>query len=157
MILPKDFSGTIMTVVGFPLVFMGWPPYPSSGGQTNGTAPDGRETDSPAMAWMVGIYYGVLIVIFQVGWAVVQIAHLALIPLMTPHQSERAELTTIRWAGGGGGLIFRWEKCRPCAAKTIFIKFGWNEVKYQISFPLKRKYHACLRTRNEKFFEITGE
>ncbi|KAL0279182.1 UNVERIFIED_CONTAM: hypothetical protein PYX00_000792 [Menopon gallinae] len=102
-------AGTLMTVVSFPLVFMGWPPYPYSGEKTNSTNPsdhNASESDSSLVAWMVGVYYVLLIVIFQIGWAVVQIAHLALIPMMTPLQTERAELTAIRFSASICSSIF---------------------------------------------------
>jgi len=41
-------------------------------------------------------YFAVPIVIFQFGWASVQISHLSLIPELTPNQSERVGLNSIR-------------------------------------------------------------
>ncbi|XP_050681348.1 major facilitator superfamily domain-containing protein 12-like isoform X2 [Leptidea sinapis] len=46
--------------------------------------------------WMP-FYYAVLITIFQIGWAVVQISHLAMIPTITDSLQIRSELTSIRY------------------------------------------------------------
>lgn len=46
--------------------------------------------------WYQVIYYATAIVIFQSGWALVQISHLALLPEMTMSAVERAELTAHR-------------------------------------------------------------
>ncbi|GIY07807.1 hypothetical protein CDAR_544612 [Caerostris darwini] len=39
-----------------------------------------------------------LVIIFQVGWAAVQVSHLSLIPAITPHESERDFLNVLRYA-----------------------------------------------------------
>lgn len=52
---------------------------------------------APGLTWVAPLYYAVLIAAFQTGWATVQIAHLSLIPDLTPRQTERAELTAIRY------------------------------------------------------------
>lgn len=44
------------------------------------------------------VYYAAFIIIFQFGWAAVQISHLSLIPDLTPTDSERAILTAIRFS-----------------------------------------------------------
>lgn len=44
------------------------------------------------------IYYCFFVVVFQFGWASVQISHLALIPDLTPKKSQRTELNSIRYA-----------------------------------------------------------
>ncbi|XP_054159274.1 major facilitator superfamily domain-containing protein 12-like [Oppia nitens] len=44
------------------------------------------------------VYYSAFIVIFQFGWAAVQISHLSLIPDLTPYSSERVELNAWRYA-----------------------------------------------------------
>lgn len=44
------------------------------------------------------IYYAALIVIFQFGWAAVQISHLSLIPVLTPCSKQRVELNAWRYA-----------------------------------------------------------
>ncbi|KAK5637732.1 hypothetical protein RI129_000085 [Pyrocoelia pectoralis] len=44
------------------------------------------------------VYYSAFIIIFQFGWASVQISHLSLIPDLTPISSERIELNAFRYA-----------------------------------------------------------
>ncbi|KAK6624902.1 hypothetical protein RUM44_011766 [Polyplax serrata] len=43
------------------------------------------------------VYYSAFVIIFQFGWASVQISHLALIPELTPSDNQRTQLTTIRY------------------------------------------------------------
>ncbi|XP_065212684.1 major facilitator superfamily domain-containing protein 12-like [Planococcus citri] len=43
-------------------------------------------------------YYSIFIIIFQFGWASVQVSHLSLVPDLTPSQSERTNLLTIRYS-----------------------------------------------------------
>ena len=58
-----------------------------------------RETDGvkegTPIQWKV-VYFAVPIVIFQFGWASVQISHLSLIPELTDHENERVGLNAIR-------------------------------------------------------------
>ncbi|KAJ8962932.1 hypothetical protein NQ314_005649 [Rhamnusium bicolor] len=42
-------------------------------------------------------YYSMFIIIFQFGWASVQISHLSLIPELTPNEHDRTKLTAIRY------------------------------------------------------------
>ncbi|XP_043484159.1 major facilitator superfamily domain-containing protein 12-like [Leptopilina heterotoma] len=51
-----------------------------------------------AHEWSQLIYYAAFVVIFQFGWASVQISHLSLIPDLTPTEHERTELTAIRYS-----------------------------------------------------------
>ncbi|KAL0271697.1 UNVERIFIED_CONTAM: hypothetical protein PYX00_008709 [Menopon gallinae] len=44
------------------------------------------------------VYYGAFVVIFQFGWAAVQISHLALIPELTSCEHERTQLTAVRYS-----------------------------------------------------------
>lgn len=44
------------------------------------------------------VYYAAFIIIFQFGWASVQISHLSLIPDLTPVSCERVELNALRYA-----------------------------------------------------------
>lgn len=86
-----------MVIFSFPLIFSPCPGCPSP--PVNGTAIiEGNpwEVYSTTAIWLGGLYYTTLIIVFQTGWAIVQISHLALIPDLTPIQSERAELTAIR-------------------------------------------------------------
>ncbi|XP_043279350.1 major facilitator superfamily domain-containing protein 12-like [Venturia canescens] len=47
--------------------------------------------------WAQLFYYAAFVIIFQFGWASVQISHLSLIPDLTPTKHERIELTAIRY------------------------------------------------------------
>lgn len=47
--------------------------------------------------WAQLIYYAAFVVIFQFGWAAVQISHLSLVPELTPTEHERTELIAIRY------------------------------------------------------------
>lgn len=42
-------------------------------------------------------YYSLFVIIFQFGWAAVQISHLSLIPEMSPNENDRTKLTAIRY------------------------------------------------------------
>jgi len=46
--------------------------------------------------WAQLVYYSAFVIIFQFGWASVQISHLSMIPDLTPNEHERTELTAIR-------------------------------------------------------------
>ncbi|XP_045121606.1 major facilitator superfamily domain-containing protein 12-like [Portunus trituberculatus] len=48
--------------------------------------------------WAKFGYYFIFVVIFQFGWACVQISHLALIPDLTTRKCQRTELNSIRYA-----------------------------------------------------------
>lgn len=49
------------------------------------------------LRWWQPFYYAIVITIFQSGWAIVQISHLAMIPILTKNPDERSELTAIRY------------------------------------------------------------
>lgn len=46
--------------------------------------------------WAQLVYYAAFVVIFQFGWAAVQISHLSLVPELTPTDHERTQLIAIR-------------------------------------------------------------
>lgn len=48
--------------------------------------------------WAQMVYYAAFAVIFQFGWASVQISHLALIPSLSHSQNERTGLTALRYS-----------------------------------------------------------
>ncbi|KAL3290055.1 hypothetical protein HHI36_023425 [Cryptolaemus montrouzieri] len=50
-----------------------------------------------AQRWVQIVYYCIFIIIFQFGWAAVQISHLSLIPELTPNEHDRTRLTAIRY------------------------------------------------------------
>ena len=43
-------------------------------------------------------YYSAFVVLFQFGWATVQISHLSMIPDITSDEAERMALTSVRYA-----------------------------------------------------------
>ncbi|XP_013176044.1 PREDICTED: uncharacterized symporter YjmB-like isoform X1 [Papilio xuthus] len=49
------------------------------------------------LSWWIPLYYGSLIVVFQIGWAIVQISHLAIIPSISDSLQVRSDLTSIRY------------------------------------------------------------
>ncbi|KAG8237532.1 hypothetical protein J437_LFUL016509 [Ladona fulva] len=75
-------GGTIAVLVSFPFIFMSCSICSSF--EEN--------------IWVMPLYFSVLVTIFQVGWATVQISHLSLIPDLTPSEHERTELTAIRYS-----------------------------------------------------------
>ncbi|CAG9770409.1 unnamed protein product [Ceutorhynchus assimilis] len=50
-----------------------------------------------AANWSKMIYYSMFIIIFQFGWAAVQISHLSLIPEISPNEHDRTQLTAVRY------------------------------------------------------------
>lgn len=44
------------------------------------------------------VYFSIFIIIFQFGWAAVQISHLSLIPDLTPSSNERIGLNSLRYS-----------------------------------------------------------
>ncbi|XP_018014203.1 major facilitator superfamily domain-containing protein 12-like [Hyalella azteca] len=72
--------GTVCVTISFPFIFS--PAY-------------GLEDASLTAQ---SIYYCCFVIVFQFGWASVQISHLALIPDLTPKKSLRTELNSIRYA-----------------------------------------------------------
>ncbi|XP_022663384.1 major facilitator superfamily domain-containing protein 12-like isoform X2 [Varroa jacobsoni] len=48
--------------------------------------------------WAQFLYYAVLIIVFQFGWASTQVSHLSLIPDLTPFTHERVSLNAVRYA-----------------------------------------------------------
>ncbi|ENN71198.1 hypothetical protein YQE_12127, partial [Dendroctonus ponderosae] len=70
------FGGSLAVAVGFSLIFSMKP----------------VELTTTAL-----VYYILSITLFQVGWAVVQIAHLSLIPEISRNHSHSSDLTAIRY------------------------------------------------------------
>ena len=54
----------------------------------------------------VTAYYSAFIVLYQVGWAMVQISHLSIIPDITSCANEQMTLTSARFAGTALSNIF---------------------------------------------------
>jgi Na+/melibiose symporter-like transporter len=76
-------TGSMLVLLSFPMLFA--------------PCPGCRDMNTIINPWLMAVYYGALITVFQGGWAVVQISHLAMIPDLTPTQQGRAELTAIRY------------------------------------------------------------
>ena len=70
--------GTACVVLSFPFIFL---PCPTCEG---------------ADEYALLVYYSAFIIIFQFGWAAVQISHLSMIPELTSCQNEYTMLTSIR-------------------------------------------------------------
>ena len=70
--------GTACVLASFPFIFL---PCPGCG---------------DADEWAKLIYYSAFVIIFQFGWAATQIAHLSMIPDLTPSAGQRTLLTSIR-------------------------------------------------------------
>ncbi|OWR40964.1 major facilitator superfamily domain-containing protein 12-like isoform X1 [Danaus plexippus] len=77
-------TGSALVTFTFPLLFIRcW------GCSSNSTA--------EYLTWWIPFYYAFLIIFFQIGWAIVQISHLAIIPSITESLQVRSELTSIRY------------------------------------------------------------
>ncbi|KAI5640604.1 MFS/sugar transport protein domain-containing protein [Phthorimaea operculella] len=77
-------TGSVLVSLTFPLLFMRcWGCWPNTG--------------LAYLSWWMPLYYATLIVFFQIGWAIVQISHLSMIPAISENQHVRAELTSIRY------------------------------------------------------------
>ncbi|XP_047532965.1 major facilitator superfamily domain-containing protein 12-like isoform X1 [Vanessa atalanta] len=77
-------TGCLLVTCTFPLLFIRcWNCWPNK--------------NSEYLMWWMPLYYAILITIFQIGWAVVQISHLAIIPSITDNLHIRSELTSIRY------------------------------------------------------------
>ncbi|CAB3378377.1 Hypothetical predicted protein [Cloeon dipterum] len=72
--------GTLCTLASFPFIF---------------TPCVGCEASHE---WAQLIYYSAFVVIFQFGWASVQISHLSLIPHLSPHEHQRTKLIAVRYS-----------------------------------------------------------
>lgn len=49
-------------------------------------------------SWWSIAYFSVVILVFQFGWPVVQVSHLAIIPEMARTQKDRTQLTSVRYS-----------------------------------------------------------
>lgn len=73
------FAGTICVIFAFPFIFS--------------SCIECQSSHKSAQL----VYYAAFVVIFQFGWAAVQISHLSLIADLTPKDQERIQLTAIRY------------------------------------------------------------
>lgn len=77
-------GGTVLVLAAFPLIFS-WCPACATSVAAGAT-------------WWPPAYFTVVILAFQLGWAIVQITHLAMIPEIARTQIDRADLTAIRYS-----------------------------------------------------------
>lgn len=75
-------SGTVCVLLSFPFIFMGCIGC------------------SMTHKWAQMYYFASFIIIFQIGWAAVQISHLSLIPELSEDPHVRTHLTAIRYPKG---------------------------------------------------------
>jgi Na+/melibiose symporter-like transporter len=69
--------GTVLVTISFPVLFVLRPDVLSDWGNI--------------------IYFSMFIVLFQCGWAIVQISHLAILPELSKTHNDRSELNTVRF------------------------------------------------------------
>ena len=111
--------GTLCVLVSFPFLFMPaiglnvdtcddpdpnvnlTTPNPSTISTTNMFA----ENCGGDSEMTVVIYYSAFVVLFQFGWATVQISHLSMIPDITSDENSRMALTSVRYAATVGSNI----------------------------------------------------
>lgn len=48
--------------------------------------------------WWHIVYFAVVIILFQIGWPIVQVSHLSIIPEMARTQKDRTQLTSVRYS-----------------------------------------------------------
>lgn len=80
LLILSFYVGTVCVAISFSFLFMKCLPC----------------GDTTMSDWVQFIYYAPFVVIFQFGWAAVQISHLSLIPELTSNESERLNLGAIR-------------------------------------------------------------
>ena len=71
-------------------------------------------------------YYSAFVVLFQFGWATVQISHLSMIPDITSEEKERMALTSVRYAATVMSNLLVYGMCWLLLVtgniRTIFLK-----------------------------------
>ncbi|KAK6642685.1 hypothetical protein RUM43_004187 [Polyplax serrata] len=100
--------GTAMLVLTYPLTFANCPWNPGFTirfSKLDGPLGSWKNFDETQLA-LAATYFALLVTVFQVGWAMVQISHLAIIPDITPDKNERANLTAIRYTANVGAYVF---------------------------------------------------
>ncbi|KAF5297230.1 hypothetical protein FQR65_LT10046 [Abscondita terminalis] len=70
--------GTVSVLIAFPFIFLPC-------------------LNADSHRWVQLFYYSVFVIIFQFGWAAVQIAHLSIMPELTPDEHERTRLAATRY------------------------------------------------------------
>ncbi|XP_054006579.1 major facilitator superfamily domain-containing protein 12-like [Hylaeus anthracinus] len=89
--------------------------------------------------WAQLIYYAAFVVIFQFGWAAVQISHLSLVPELTPTEHERTELIAIRYSFTVLSNIFVY-----CITWTVFHITNDKDSNSQIGPDDVKKFQEIL-------------
>ncbi|XP_065580765.1 major facilitator superfamily domain-containing protein 12-like [Artemia franciscana] len=74
--------GAICTILGFPALFL-----PCYGCEKYGQ-------------WGILLWYGTFVALAQIGWAIVQISHMALIPILAKTNNQRIEISSYKNATG---------------------------------------------------------
>lgn len=99
---------------------------------------------SSSPSWLPMVYYSVAVIIFHVGWAAVQIAHLSLIPEIAKRPGEIVELNAVR-----SGLTF---VCGIFIYVVTWVLLG-QESEEGISPNLKREFtHLSIIVVGTGFF-----
>lgn len=94
--------------------------------------------------WKMGIYYGTIMIVHNIGWALSQVTHLALIPEIAKRPNEMVELHALRWVN----IIF--SAYYNVTENCIF--FGRGSVSISIgaslkSFTKKKKHKTNCQER----------
>lgn len=109
--------------------------------------------------WLQAIYYSCAIIVFQSGWALVQIAHLSILPEMTPSTSERAELTAHRYTASMASHIavylIAWAFLSTSKGMNMKLISSKDALKFEyivllssgIGFICSLIFHVCSRKK----------
>merc|ERR1712130_593736 len=73
------------------------------------------------------IYYVPFIVIFHIGWAATQVAHLSIIPDLTYKDIERTQLNSFRYACTVLSSVLVYSIAIPLLAGSSSTELGWGD------------------------------
>lgn len=104
-----------------------------------------------APVWWPPTYFAGAILLFQLGWAIVQITHLAMIPEMSRTKKDRTELTAIRYSASVCSnvivYIVTWAVLRNSHSKNIgpadAYRFRVRKNKTVLNLTLKKSILIC--------------
>jgi len=88
--------GTLLTAFSFAFIFSPPPSYEPLAESGNLTLSNINESNYAWPQVNVMLYYIFFIMVFQIGWASVQVSHLSFIPCLTSHDKSRIQLTSLR-------------------------------------------------------------
>lgn len=135
-------TGTALVFVSFPLIFSFCPmckngPY-----------------------WWHIVYLGFVVLLFQLGWAIVQITHLAIIPEMSRTRKDRADLTALRYSASvvSNVVVFMvtWAVLHVNRRKTDDNTIGPDDAyRFRVSVLVVCSVCCLLNAKNFPF-SITG-